>query len=102
MVKLLLSIGVDSQIGSSNLCKQEVNKKQEDTMFTAEYEVLVRSRQAALLREAERERRAAAVKPQKTARSARTSSRQLAAGLGCSLIKWGRKLEQFALPNASA
>lgn len=65
-------------------------------MFTAEYEVLVRSRQAELLREAERERLAAAVKPQQMAHP---SSRQLAARLGCSLVQWGRKLEQYGQPG---
>lgn len=69
-------------------------------MFTADYEVLVRSRQAELLREAEHERLAAAVKAEKRAR---TSLRQRAARLGYALVKWGRKLEQFGLPgNVSA
>jgi hypothetical protein len=69
-------------------------------MFTADYEVLVRNRQAELLRETEQERRAIAVKPEK---KARTSPRQQAARLGYVLVKWGRKLEQVGLPdNASA
>ena len=65
-------------------------------MFTAEYDMLVRSRRAELLREAEHERLLAAAKQQQTMR---TSSRQWAARLACSLVKWGRKLEQFGLPG---
>jgi hypothetical protein len=65
-------------------------------MFTADYEVLVRNRQAELLREAEQERRAAAVKP---GRKARVSFRQRAARLGYALVKWGRKLEQSGSPG---
>ncbi len=69
-------------------------------MFTADYEVLVRNRQAELLREAEQERLAAAAKPGK---KARTSPRQQAARLGYVLVKWCRKLEQVGLPgNVSA
>lgn len=69
-------------------------------MFTADYEVLVRGRQAELLHEAEQERLAAAVKPEK---NARPSFRQRAARLGYVLVKWGQKLEQFGQPgNASA
>lgn len=69
-------------------------------MFTAEYDILVRNRQAELLREAEHERLLTEVKQQQTIR---TSSRQWVAWLGCSLVKWGRKLEQFGLPgNVSA
>jgi hypothetical protein len=65
-------------------------------MFTAEYEILVRSRQAELLREAEHDRLVAAAKQQERAR---TSFRQWAARPGYSLVKWGRKLEQFGLPG---
>ena len=65
-------------------------------MFTADYEVLVRSRQAELLHEAEHERLAAAVKAEK---NARPSFRQRAARLGYVLAKWGRKLEHFGLPG---
>lgn len=72
-------------------------------MFTAEYDILVRNRRTQLLREAEHERLLTEMKQQKTVQIATTSSRQWALWLGCSLVKWGRKLEQFGLPgNVSA
>lgn len=63
-------------------------------MFTADYEVLVRNRQAELLREAKQERLAAIAKPEK-----RVRIRRRAARVGYILVRWGRKLEQFALPG---
>lgn len=63
-------------------------------MYPAGYDFLIRSRQETLLREAERERLIAAARQQGTVEA---SFRPWTVRLGCSLLKWGRKLEHFGL-----